>query len=126
MAHYAFIKDNIVTEVIVGKDETEDTPNGFTSWEDYYLTFRSNQDLCKRTSYNTYKNQHTNSGTAFRGNFACIGFIYDNDNDVFYETQPFDSWTLNTSTWSWEAPTPMPTDDNLYNWNESTETWEQI
>ena len=50
MAHYAFIKDNIVTEVITGKDETETAPDGFADWEAYYLTKRPDQDACKRTS----------------------------------------------------------------------------
>ena len=50
MAHYAFIKDNIVTEVIVGKDEddTDTLPDGFANWETtYYLTKRTDQDACK-------------------------------------------------------------------------------
>lgn len=119
MAHYAFIKNNIVTEVIVGIDEndTSDLPNGFTTWEEYYLTQRPNQDSCKRTSYNTIANTHTDSGTPFRGNFAGIGYTYDATNDVFYEQQPFNSWTLN-SNWVWEAPLDYPNDDNIYIWDE--------
>ena len=45
MAHYAFIKDGKVTEVITGKDETETAPEGYSSWEDYYLTRRPNTSL---------------------------------------------------------------------------------
>lgn len=106
MAHYAFInKDNLVTEVIVGKDETESTPNGYTSWEQYYLEKRPSMKLCKRTSYNTYANKHSKGGTAFRGNYAGIGYTYDETNDVFIPSKPVVdgvSFTLNTTNWIWE------------------------
>jgi len=87
MAHYAFINDdNIVTEVIVGRDEN-DLVTGISSWEDYYSTKRNGQ-VCKRTSYNTYRDedgvsQHTNGGTPFRGQYAGIGDTYDADLDEF-------------------------------------------
>lgn len=114
MAHYAFIdENNIVTEVIVGKDENNDG----VDWEEYYGNVRN--QTCKRTSYNTIGNQHNNGGTAFRGNFAGIGFKYDSVNDVFIPPKPYDSWTLNSNTWMWEAPIDYPTDDNIYIWDES-------
>ncbi len=75
MAHYAFLNDNnIVTEVIVGKDEsdTDTLPEGFDSWEAWYADFRG--QTCKRTSYNTVGNSHTLDGTPYRGNYAGIGF----------------------------------------------------
>ena len=106
MAHYAFINEqNIVTEVIVGIDETDTStlPEGFASWEDWYGDFKG--QTCKRTSYNTYGNEHKSGGTAFRGNYAGKGFIYDTDNDVFYEPEPVvegKTFTLNESTWLWE------------------------
>ena len=125
MAHYAFIKDDIVTEVIVGKDETETTPDGFTSWEEYYITIRPDQDYCKRTSYNTEANQHKSEGTPFRGNYASIGYTYDSSNDVFYKPQPYASWILNDN-WVWEAPISYPTDGNFYEWNEETTSWDLV
>jgi hypothetical protein len=70
MAHYAFINENnIVTEVIVGKDEDDNTdlPEGFADWEAWYADFRG--QTCKRTSYNTIANTHTLDGTPFRGNY---------------------------------------------------------
>ena len=128
MAHYAFIKDNIVTEVIVGKDEndTDTLPDGFANWEAYYLTKRTDQDACKRTSYNTVANAHSDGGTAFRGNYAGIGHTYDETNDVFYATQPFASWLISADTnWIWEAPIEKPTltEEQItagayYEWNE--------
>ena len=120
MAHYAFIKDNIVTEVITGKDETETAPDGFADWEEYYLTKRPGQDACKRTSYNTIENEHTLGGTPFRGNYAGKNYTYDSSNDVFYEPQPYASWSLD-SNWIWQPPLEMPSDaspEKVYIWDE--------
>jgi hypothetical protein len=58
-----------------------------------------------------------------RGNYAGIGYTYDSVNDVFYAPKPYASWTLNQSTWLWEAPVPMPTDDQLYKWDEASLNW---
>ena len=107
MAHYAFLdENNIVQEVTVGVDETETAPEGFGSWEEYYQSIKG--VTCKRTSYNTVANTHTDGGTAFRGNYAGIGYVYDTDNDVFYPQQPYPSWVLNNTSWIWEAPIDLP------------------
>jgi len=124
MAHYTFLdENNKVIEVIVGKDEDDlDTlPEGFTDWEQWYGDFRNL--TCKRTSYNTVGNQHLADGTAFRGNFAGIGYSYDATDDVFIAPQPYDSWTLN-SNYLWEAPVAYPDDGENYIWNESTQSWD--
>jgi hypothetical protein len=127
MAHYAFLNENnIVTEVIVGKDEDdlETLPEGFTSWEEWYQDFR--KQTCKRTSYNTLGNIHLENGTPFRGNYAGIGFIYDATNDVFVSPKPYNSWVLNETTWLWEAPVNLPADNDTvpYEWNEDTQSWD--
>jgi len=67
---------------------------------------------------------------ALRGKYAGIGMFYDEDNDIFKSKQPYASWTLNTTTANWEAPTPMPStetdgESDLYNWNESTKAWDK-
>jgi hypothetical protein len=119
MAHYAFLdENNIVTEVIVGKDE------GNFNWEMQYGMFRG--QACKQTSYNTYGGKHKLGGTPFRGNYAGIGYIYDATNDVFYAPQPYPSWTLNESTWLWEAPIAYPTDGKEYIWDESITNWKEV
>ena len=132
MAHYGFIdNDNIVVEVITGIDEndTENLPEGFDSWEAYYETKRDGL-TCKRTSYNTSAGQHLLDGTPFRGNYAGIGMVYDQENDVFYQAQPYPSWTLNQTTWSWDCPVPHPEvdpDNPLgYQWNEEDQTWDLV
>jgi len=107
MAHYAYIKDGMVTQVIVGPDEnaTENLPEGISSWEEYFEQKHPDLDAVKRTSYNTYESVHLTGGTPLRGNYASKGMIYDAENDVFYSTDPSGdgvTYTLNTTTWGWE------------------------
>ena len=117
MAHYAFLdENNIVTEVIVGKNESEDG----VDWEAHYGAFRG--QTCKRTSYNTYGNQHPN-GTPFRKNYAGIGYTYDAGRDAFISPQPFASWLLNEDSCVWNAPSPYPNDGGLYQWDENSLSW---
>jgi len=124
MAHYAFLdENNIVTEVIVGKDESN------FNWEQQYGMFRG--QLCKRTSYNTIGGVHKFGGTPFRKNFAGIGYQYDQTRDAFIPPKPFNSWILNETTCQWNAPVAMPEltqeqidNKNYYAWNEQIINWE--
>jgi hypothetical protein len=96
MAHYAFINNqNIVTEVIVGKDEND----GGIDWEIYYGELRG--QVCKRTSYNTQCGVHLFGGTPYRKNYAGIGYTYLADLDAFIPPCPGDGWTLDEATGSW-------------------------
>jgi hypothetical protein len=61
-----------------------------------------------------------------RGNYAGIGYTYDPDQDVFIAPKPYSKWVLNESTWTWEAPTPMPDDGKQYIWNDNTGAWEEV
>lgn len=119
MAHYAFLdENNVVTEVIPGKDEGEDG----IDWEKYYGEFRG--QICKRTSYNTIGGVHLTGGMPFRKNYAGVGYIYSEDMDAFIPPKPFPSWILNENA-QWEAPVAMPT-DGMYSWNEANQTWEIV
>jgi len=105
MAHYALLDtNNIVTRVIVGRDEN-DLSDGITSWEDYYGN-RHGQ-TCLRTSYNTHGNQHPN-GTPFRGNYAGIGYTYDQNRDAFIAPEPPDAIGFDEDTLTWIMPEPDP------------------
>lgn len=106
MAHYAFITNGIVTEVITGINETE-TIEGLDT-ETWYANFRG--QLCKRTSYNN----------RIRKQYAGIGYTYNADADVFIAPQPYLSWSLD-SNFDWQPPTPKP--DGDYYWDENTQTW---
>ena len=118
MAHYAFLNmQNIVTEVITGKDETD----GPTNWEIHYGNIR--EQVCKRTSYNTRGGVHSQGETPFRKNYAGIGYTYDFGRDAFIPPKPFPSWTLDSNTCLWEAPVEMPSDGKLYTWDEENQIW---
>jgi len=116
MAHYAFLdENNIVTEVIVGKDE------GNFDWEQQYGSFRG--QACKRTSFNTHGGVHTLGGLPLRKNYAGIGYTYDRQRDAFIPPKPFPSWLLNEDTCLWDAPVAYPTDGGMYQWDEATTSW---
>ena len=87
-----------------------------------------------QTSYNTSGGKH-NSGDdskALRGNYAGIGYTWDEDNNIFYGKKPHASWVLNTTTASWHSPigdAPELTDeeksaDSHYEWNEDGKSWD--
>jgi len=109
MAHYAFLDDNnVVTEVIVGMDET-----GLIEGKDpetWYGEFRG--QTCKRTSYNGN----------YRKNHAGIGYKYNEELDAFIPPKPYNSWILNEETALWESSVPYP-EEGLYKWNEETLSW---
>lgn len=144
MAHYEFIdSDNMVVEVIVGKNENEDG----IDWEKYYGAFKHMR--CLRTSYNTQSGQHISGGTPFRKNYAGIGYTYDEQRDAFIpprpskivelaenfvRVEPYESWLLDEDTCQWVPPIPMPTRgggdvleaDEYYEWNEASLCWDAI
>jgi hypothetical protein len=108
MAHYAFLdENNIVTEVIVGIDETE-TIEGLDT-EAWYGNFRN--QVCKRTSYNS----------KIRGTYAGIGYTYNPEEDIFIAPKPYPSWIRNGSFWI--APVEHPNNDKIYKWDEELGNW---
>jgi hypothetical protein len=114
MAHYAFLdENNIVTEVITGRNEDE-VVDGISDWEEYYGSLRGQR--CVRTSYNAN----------IRKNYAGKGYSYDDALDAFIPPQPYPSWLLNEETAQWEAPVPYPDGDLMYSWNEELGDWEAI
>lgn len=120
MSHYAKVVDSLVTQVIVAE-------------ADFFTTFVDpTPGSWIQTSYNTRNNLHygqdgnPDGGVALRGNYAGIGYTYDQTNDVFYAPTPFPSWTLNNTSWTWEAPTPYPTDGKNYAWDEATTSWTEV
>ena len=111
MAHYAFLDDNnIVTQVIVGIDETE-LIEGLDT-ETWYGNFRGQK--CIRTSYNN----------KIRKQYASKGFTYDEVADVFIQPKPFDSWVLDEN-YDWQPPVARP-EGITWRWDESTLSWFEI
>lgn len=111
MSHFAKVVDGKVTQVIVAEPE-------------FFTTFmESSPSAWIQTSYNTLGNKHLLGGTPLRGNYASIGYTYDPVNDVFYAPQPYESWVLDQTNWTWKAPVAMPTDKKSYAWDEATKSW---
>ncbi len=112
MAHFAKVNNGIVTQVIVAE-------------QSYIDNLVDNEPgIWVQTSFNTRGGVHyqpdsntpsDDQSKALRGNYAGIGYIYDEENDIFYTQKPFASWKLNTSTALWEAPITYPSvvDDGL-------------
>jgi hypothetical protein len=110
MAHYAFLdEENIVTEVIVGRNEDE-TVDGVSDWETYYGNIRG--QVCKRTSFNNN----------IRKQFAGVGYTYSETDDVFIAPQPYESWVLDENH-DWQAPVPYPDGEGMFVWDEANEDW---
>ena len=108
MGHYAKVENGVVTQVIVadGPDWCEKNLGG--EWI--------------QTSYNTLGGVHRQGGEALHKNYAGIGYTWDGSG--FAAPQPYASWTKNSDTYLWDAPTPMPTEEGkFYTWDEATTSW---
>lgn len=122
MSHFAKVENGVVTQVIVAEQDFINAGHvgDPASWV--------------QTSYNTRGGVHYSAetgepdgGVALRGNYAGIGYVYDAEKDAFYPPQPFASWTLNATTFTWEAPTPMPVvEGKFYTWDEPTTSWVEV
>ena len=114
MGHFAKVVNGKVEQVIVAEPE-------------FFETFvDTSPGTWLQTSYNTIGGKHTQGGTPLRGNYAGIGYTYDQTNDVFYAPQPFASWVLDQADWTWKAPVAMPEDGKVYKWDEATTSWVEI
>jgi hypothetical protein len=127
MSHFAKLdKNNIVIFVTAGREEDHG--------KEVELSQRTG-DTYKQTSYNTLAGVYCDPTTrepladqskAFRGNYASVGYSYDEALDAFIPPKPFNSWVLNKKTYLWEAPASYPTDGLAYLWNEATLDWDLI
>lgn len=120
MAHFAKVENGIVTDVLV---VTQDIVNsGILGDPSQWI----------QTSYNTRGNVHygadgkPDGGVALRGNYAGIGYIYDDVKDIFYAQQPFQSWLFDEEKYEWYSPVPYPTDGKYYDWDEATLSWVEL
>ena len=139
MAHFAKIGENgkVIAVLTYGNgdmlnaDGVEDEAVGQA-----YLEEHNNWPAEKwiQTSYNTLGNTHRLGGTPFRGNYAGIGYTWDEDNNIFYGQAPYASWILNTTDALWHSPIGDAPDDltdeekaanTQYVWNEGTGAWDK-
>jgi hypothetical protein len=119
MAHWAELdENNIVTRVLVGSNDDPD--------EGYQWLIDNLGGTWVKTSYNTQGGVHSLGGTPLRKNYAGIGYSYDATHDAFIPPKPFNSWVLNEDTCLWDAPTPYPTDGQMYRWVEEDLNWQVV
>ena len=117
MSHWAELNsENVVIRVLVGDDNYAD--EGKAIMESLGGTW-------VKTSYNTYGGVHKLGGTPLHKNYAGIGYSFDGVG--FAEPQPYNSWTLDSQTYLWNAPTPMPVEEGKrFTWDEETLSWLEI
>ena len=105
MAHFAELdENNIVIRVIRVYDAHE------ADGENWCHDFAGGR--WKQTSYNNN----------IRYNYAGIGYVFDADADAFYAPQLYPSWSLD-ETYTWQPPTPYPTDGAVHVWDEANVKW---
>lgn len=123
MAHFAKVNNGIVEKVLVAEPEFFET----------FVDDSAGEWI--QTSYNTRGGVHyqpnsdipsEDQSKALRKNYAGIGYTYDRERDAFIPPQPFPSWTLNEQTCLWDSPVPYPTDGKPYEWNETTQSWDEV
>ena len=143
MAHFAKIGMNgKVIQVLTMDNEQmkDDQGNEIEAKGQEWLERHNNwpAQMWIQTSYNTANNKHRNGGTPFRGNYAGIGYEWDEDNQIFWPQKPFASWVKNNSTAEWESPVgdaPSLTEEQKsqnqagshdwrYSWNEEGQSWD--
>ena len=142
MAHFAKLGANskviqvltLDNENMLNADGVEDEAVG-----QQYLERHNNwpAQMWIQTSYNTAAGQHRNGGTPFRGNYAGIGYTWDEDNEIFWPKKPYASWVKHIPTASWKSPigdapdltaeqqsqNEANTHSWQYDWDEANQTW---
>ena len=139
MAHFAKISDTsevLTVHVVNNSDILNADGVADESVGQAYLEKHNNwpAQMWIQTSYNTSQGTHKLGGTPLRGNYAGIGHIWDEDNNLFYGKKPYASWVLNTTTATWHSPIGDAPDDltdeekaanTHYVWNEGTGAWDK-
>ena len=145
MAHFAKLGANgKVIQVLTCDNEVMKDANGneIEALGQQWLETHNNwpAQMWIQTSYNTSNNEHKSgdNSKAFRGNYAGIGYEWDEDNNIFWPKKPFASWVKDTTTASWKSPigdAPVLTAEQQsqneagthswsYSWNEEGQSWD--
>lgn len=115
MGHYAKVLDETVVNVMVAEEDFFDTFVDSSAGDWIKCSYNTRGGVHYEPNSNTPSSDQTK---ALRKNFAGIGSKYDGVG--FYEPQPYPSWTLNSGTYLWEPPIPIPTvEDQVFYWDES-------
>ena len=143
MAHFAKIDNNNIVLQVLAVDNTDllndsnvETESVGQTYLETHNNWPANQWI--QASFNTVENKHLNGGTPFRGNYAGIGYTWDEDNEMFFPKKPYPSWVKHVATASWKSPigdapdlTAEQTSQNEaethrwgYSWNEDNQSWD--
>lgn len=119
MAHFAKINENVVEAVIVvNNDVINNLP--FPASEPIGIAF------CRSLYGEDTDWLQTSYNNSFRKWFAGAGFTYDSVRDAFIPPKPYPSWLFDENIWYWQAPIPYPNDGNIYEWNETAQSWNPV
>jgi hypothetical protein len=145
MAHFAKIgEDKRVIAVLTLNNS--DMLNSFNLEDELvgqqYLEKHNNwpAHMWIQTSYNTRFGKHKKGGIPFRGNYASIGYTWDEENKIFWPKKPYNSWIKDISTATWKSPigdAPALTEEQItqntantniwtYIWNEENQSWNLV
>jgi hypothetical protein len=145
MAHFAKLGANgkvIAVLTLNNSDMLNDSGVEDETVGQHYLEKHNNwpAQMWIQTSYNTQGGQHKSGGTPFRGNYAGIGYTWDEENQIFWSEKPYTSWVKHIPTASWKSPigdAPALTEEQTtqiianthrwsYNWNEANQSWDIV
>jgi len=124
MAHFARLNaENKVVQIIVAEPEfiESGTLGDPEQWVQYSYNTRGGVHYDPETG-----EPSTDQSKALRYNAASITGNYDPEVDAFYHNSPYPSWTLNTANYEWEAPVAHPDDGKSYDWDEETQSWDEV
>ena len=139
MAHFAKISETneVLTVLTLNNSDMLNSENVETETVGQaYLEQHNNwpANLWIQTSYNTLNNTHQLGGTPFRGNYAGIGYTWDEDDQIFWPKKPYASWVKHNASASWKSPIGDAPDDltdeekaagTYYVWNEVGQSWDK-
>jgi hypothetical protein len=117
MAHFAQIDSNNIVQQVIVVNNTELLDENGQESESKGIQFCESLlgGFWVQTSYNA----------TFRKNFAGIGYTFDRVRQAFIPPKPYNSWMLNEDTCHWDSPVSMPSDGEIYVWNEDTLSWDR-
>ena len=115
MAHFAEIglNNTVLRVIVVANNELLDENN--------IEQEQRGIDFCRKLFGGTWLQTSYNGN--LRKNYAGVGYTYDSTRNAFIPPKPFDSWLLDETTCQWQAPVAMPTDGQMYTWDEPQQKW---
>ena len=135
MAYFAKLGNGNIVETVISINNSVITDSNGIEQEqlgvDYINKLYNTRDVWKQTSYNTKNNKYYNQDgslgdqlKAFRGNYAGIGYTYNQELNAFIKPKPFNSWVFDEINCNWKSPIEYPNDnENKYYWDENNKTW---